>query len=89
MQEKFHRKLILPVAILAIVGVAGATYTLTQGGTSTANAATTNVTKAATDKEVHDETVSPQPGQIVNQTVKADEKEQVDKSGVSETEDGN
>ncbi len=60
MQEKLQ-KLILPIAVLAVVGIAGAVYTIVHSGPTSANAQTKTVQNATggnQDKETNDDKVN-------------------------------
>jgi hypothetical protein len=93
MQEIIKHKLVFPIVALAIVGVLGATYTITHSGPTTVSAQTASTKsnpQADQDKETKDDAVSPEPSHAV--VGKADANE-VDESGANgtttkETEDG-
>jgi glycerate-2-kinase len=91
MQEMIKNKLFIPVVALAIVGVLGASYTMTHSGPTTANAQT-SVTKNSVqaDKEIKDDVVSPQPSHIVQQKADTNENDKADTNdSTKEVEDGN
>ncbi|MGI8420386.1 MAG: hypothetical protein ACR2LN_07150 [Candidatus Levyibacteriota bacterium] len=91
MQEKFNKKIVIPVIALAIVGIAGATYTISHSGPITAHAAsvTTTPQQASPDKETQDDAVNQNQAKATNQTADSGEKEQPDKQRVKEGEDNN
>jgi hypothetical protein len=93
MHELIKIKLFIPVVALAIVGLTGATFTLTHSGPSTINAqtvVTTNNTAQMQDKEVKDDTVSPEPSGVVQSKADTNENDKADANGsTKEVEDGN
>lgn len=93
MQKIIKNKLVIPVVALAIVGVVGATYTMTHSGPNTANAQTAvvnNPTQVGQDKETQDDLVSPKPSQIVKEKADTTENDKADaNSSTREVEDGN
>jgi hypothetical protein len=80
MHEIIKNKLFIPVVVLAIVGVTGATFTLIHSGPTTANAQTavTNSTAGGQDKEVKDDGVSPEHSGVVQQKADTNESEKAD-----------
>ena len=94
MQEMIKNKLFIPVVALAIVGVLGASYTMTHSGPTTANAQTSvtksNVPAVVQDKETKDDVVSPQPSQVVQKKADTNVNDKADaNNSTKEVEDGN
>ncbi len=93
MQKIIKNKLVIPVVVLAIVGVVGAIYTMTHSGPNTANAQTAVVnsnTQVKQDKETQDDVVIPKPSQVVKEKADTTENDKADaNSPTHEVEDGN
>ena len=91
MQETLKKKLVLPVAILAIVGIAGTTYTIAHSGPTTVHAQTPTVQsnmQVGQDKETQD-AVSQKPATTLQQKADTNENDKADTGSSTEVEDGN
>ncbi len=92
MQETLKKKFVLPVALLAIVGIAGTTYTIAHSGPTTVHAQAPTVqsnTQVGQDKETQDDTVSQKPASTVQQKADTNENDKADTGSSTEVEDGN
>jgi len=97
MQKIYKNRLVLTVALLAVVGVVGSAYTLPQSGPTTAHAQTSSVQSSTKntqvgqdqDKEIQDDKVSPKPASTVQPKADTNENDQADSNSSTEVEDGN
>jgi hypothetical protein len=91
MQEKLQKKILIPLAALAIVAVGGTAYTLANASPRSAHAqapAIQQVVNKEPDKETQDDAVKPSKAQAVQPAI-AHQVNQQDNGADGETQDGN